>query len=370
MSTTITEIPAGTYGLDPVHSSIGFGVKYNGLATFRSSFEKYDAAYADGVLTGSADVTSITIDEPNFKGHLLTEDFFNAEVTPTVTFRSTDITVNEDGTGEVAGELTIRGVTKPVVAKGNIAAGADPYGNDRIAFELSTTVDRREFGLNWQNALPNGNDAARLGRHPHRRPAARQAGVRTTCPRSASSASPEASEAGPTTRPCSGRRRSRCRPGSSWRSTTASGTCPTTTPTSMSRAASPIEAAARLREAIAEADGILISTPEFNGSIPGALKNALDWASRPFPDNSLRGKPVAVVGASTGLFGAVWAQAETKKVLGIIGADVLEGELPVGQASGAFGDDGHLIEPDLRNALEELLGVLAARVGARESQAV
>jgi chromate reductase len=130
------------------------------------------------------------------------------------------------------------------------------------------------------------------------------------------------------------------------------------------------EAAARLREAIAGADGVLISTPEFNGSIPGALKNALDWASRPFPDNALRGKPVAVVGASTGLFGAVWAQAETKKVLGIIGADVLEGELPVGQASGAFGDDGHLIEPDLRVALEELLGVLAARVGARESQAV
>jgi chromate reductase, NAD(P)H dehydrogenase (quinone) len=129
-------------------------------------------------------------------------------------------------------------------------------------------------------------------------------------------------------------------------------------------------AVARLREAIAEADGILISTPEFNGSIPGVLKNALDWASRPFPDNALKGKPVAVVGASTGLFGAVWAQADVKKVLGITGADVLDGELPVGQASGAFGDDGHLVEPDLRNALEELLGVLAARVGARDSQAV
>ena len=102
---------------------------------------------------------------------------------------------------------------------------------------------------------------------------------------------------------------------------------------------------ARLREAIAEADGVLISTPEFNGSIPGVLKNALDWASRPFPDNALRGKPVAVVGASTGLFGAVWAQAEVKKVLGIIGADVLDGELPVGQASGAFGDDGQLPSP-------------------------
>ena len=129
-------------------------------------------------------------------------------------------------------------------------------------------------------------------------------------------------------------------------------------------------AVARLRASIAEADGVLISTPEFNGSIPGALKNALDWASRPFPDNALKGKPVAVVGASTGLFGAVWAQAETKKVLGIIGADVLDGELPVGQASGAFRDDGHLLDDDLRAALEELLGVLAARVGARDSQAV
>jgi chromate reductase, NAD(P)H dehydrogenase (quinone) len=129
-------------------------------------------------------------------------------------------------------------------------------------------------------------------------------------------------------------------------------------------------AVARLRAAIEAADGVLISTPEFNGSIPGALKNALDWASRPFPDNALRGKPVAVVGASTGLFGAVWAQAEVKKVLGVIGADVLDGELPVGQAGGAFGDDGHLVDSDLRSALEELVGVLAARVGARDSQAV
>src|SRR5438067_1289340 len=99
----------------------------------------------------------------------------------------------------------------------------------------------------------------------------------------------------------------------------------------------------RLRDAIADADGLLIATPEFNGSIPGVLKNALDWASRPFPDRALRGKPVAVIGASTGLFGAVWAQAETRKVLGIIGADVLDHELPVGQPDTAFGDNGELV---------------------------
>src|SRR5262245_8515896 len=80
---------------------------------------------------------------------------------------------------------------------------------------------------------------------------------------------------------------------------------------------------AALRLARRRADAVLIATPEYNHSVPGALKNALDWASRPFPGNSLRGKPVAVVGASTGLFGAVWAQAELRKILRAIGADVL-----------------------------------------------
>jgi chromate reductase, NAD(P)H dehydrogenase (quinone) len=128
----------------------------------------------------------------------------------------------------------------------------------------------------------------------------------------------------------------------------------------------PIESVARLREAIADADGVLIATPEYNGSIPGALKNALDWASRPFPDNALRGKPVAVVGASTGMFGAVWAQAEVRKVLKTIGADVLDGELPVAHAHIAFGDDGHLSDQGVRRALEELVMLLATRAGAAE----
>jgi chromate reductase, NAD(P)H dehydrogenase (quinone) len=128
-------------------------------------------------------------------------------------------------------------------------------------------------------------------------------------------------------------------------------------------------AVARLREAIASADAVLIATPEYNGSIPGVLKNALDWASRPFPDSSLSGKPVAVIGASTGLFGAVWAQAETRKVLGVIGADVIDGELPIGQADSAFGDDGLLVDIDQQRALAELVDVVAARAGALEAQA-
>jgi chromate reductase len=126
---------------------------------------------------------------------------------------------------------------------------------------------------------------------------------------------------------------------------------------------------ARLRQAIADADGLLIATPEYNGSIPGGLKNALDWASRPFPDNVLRGKPVAVVGASTGLFGAVWAQAETRKVLSTIGADVIDHELPVGQADTAFAEGGELVEPEQRAVLDDLLHTLASRAGAEEAQA-
>ncbi|HEX8084274.1 MAG TPA: NADPH-dependent FMN reductase [Solirubrobacteraceae bacterium] len=124
----------------------------------------------------------------------------------------------------------------------------------------------------------------------------------------------------------------------------------------------------RLRDAIAAADAILISTPEYNHSIPGGLKNALDWASRPFLHNAFRGKPVAVVGASTGLFGAVWAQAETRKVLKAIGAEVLDGELPVGSADSAFGEDGLLADPDLQAELASIVAQLVERGPARRER--
>ena len=120
----------------------------------------------------------------------------------------------------------------------------------------------------------------------------------------------------------------------------------------------------QLRDAIAAADAILISTPEYNHSIPGVLKNALDWASRPFANNALRGKPVAVVGASTGLFGAVWAQAEARKVLNAVGARVHDGELAVGLADSAFDADGALADPDHALRLEAIAATLAAEVSA------
>src|SRR5215208_1774549 len=124
------------------------------------------------------------------------------------------------------------------------------------------------------------------------------------------------------------------------------------------------EAIEHLRGRIAEADALLIATPEYNASIPGVLKNAIDWASRPFPDNALRGKPVVVIGASTGLFGAVWAQAELRKVLHHAGADVLEDELPVGLAEGAFTPGGELADPELRERLVEALEALVREVEA------
>jgi chromate reductase len=120
-----------------------------------------------------------------------------------------------------------------------------------------------------------------------------------------------------------------------------------------------------LRDAIAGADAVLVATPEYNASIPGVLKNALDWVSRPHATNSLRGKPAAVVGASTGMFGAVWAQAETRKVLQTIGARVLDSELPVAEADERFDAAGHLGDPDLREAYGAILAELDERVKAR-----
>jgi chromate reductase, NAD(P)H dehydrogenase (quinone) len=118
--------------------------------------------------------------------------------------------------------------------------------------------------------------------------------------------------------------------------------------------------AVALRDAIAGADAVLLSTPEYNSSIPGQLKNAVDWASRPKAAAPLRNKPVAVVGASTGMFGAVWAQAELRKVLASAGARVLDAELPVPSAHTQFDDEGRLANEDLRERLTEVVDALAA----------
>jgi polyisoprenoid-binding protein YceI len=157
-TTTIQQIPSGTYVVDPVHSTFGFTVKHNGISTFRGQFEKVDAKLADGVLVGIAQVESIKTAIPDLKAHLLSPDFFNAAETPTVEFRSAQIRIADDGAAEVDGDLTVRGVTKPVTAKGTLASGSNLMGADVVGLDLEATIDRREFGLNWQAELPRGGE--------------------------------------------------------------------------------------------------------------------------------------------------------------------------------------------------------------------
>lgn len=117
------------------------------------------------------------------------------------------------------------------------------------------------------------------------------------------------------------------------------------------------------RRALARADAVLVATPEYNASVPGALKNALDWASRPLEANPLRKKPVAVIGASQGTFGAVWAQAELRKILTTIGACVDQRELVVPRAQDAFTSQGHLRDPELAVGLRAIVASLIDRTG-------
>ena len=129
------------------------------------------------------------------------------------------------------------------------------------------------------------------------------------------------------------------------------------------------EAVARLRAAVGEADALLIATPEYNHSIPGQLKNAVDWSSRPVGVGALRNVPVAVIGASTGAFGAVWSQAEMRKVLAAAGARVVEGDVALGHAHEKFGADGALLDDEARDQLREVVAELAAEVHARSAVA-
>jgi chromate reductase, NAD(P)H dehydrogenase (quinone) len=123
-----------------------------------------------------------------------------------------------------------------------------------------------------------------------------------------------------------------------------------------------------LRDAIKGADALVVATPEYNGSIPGQLKNAVDWASRPVRAGALWGKPVVVLGATTGTYGGVWAQADLRKALGIAGARVVDAEVAVGKAHDKFDEAGRLTDPDvceqLRAALDALVAETSSRVAA------
>jgi polyisoprenoid-binding protein YceI len=159
MSTTTAL--AGTFNADPVHSSFGFAVKYQNVSNFRGTLGDVTATFADGKLEGSAKVESISIVSPEqFRAHVLSADFFDVENHPTVDFTSTDVDLADDGTATVAGDLTLRGVTKPVTATGTWQAPSeDAFGNTRAHLQLEVTIDRTDFGLNWNMPLPSGGDA-------------------------------------------------------------------------------------------------------------------------------------------------------------------------------------------------------------------
>ena len=153
------QIPAGTYAVDPVHSSVTFAIAHNGVATFRGGFAAYEARLTGGdapALEGAVDVVSIEIGEEQLKGHLLSPDFFDAGRHPRLRFSSSELNVTEDGAATLRGELEIRGEAREVEAHGKFGRlGADLAGNARIGLSVSAEVDRRDFGLDWNAELPS-----------------------------------------------------------------------------------------------------------------------------------------------------------------------------------------------------------------------
>jgi polyisoprenoid-binding protein YceI len=154
--------PAGTYSVDPVHSTIHFAVVHNGVSTFRSGFREYEAKLTGGAepkLEGTVAVASVDIEEEMLKGHLLSPEFFDAERYPQLKFGSTAFEVDDDGALTLRGELEIRGQSHEVDASGKFAdLGADLAGKARVGLSLAASVDRRNFGLDWQAELPSGGE--------------------------------------------------------------------------------------------------------------------------------------------------------------------------------------------------------------------
>ena len=159
MAATTTPL-SGAYTADPVHSSFGFAVRYQGVSVYRGTLSDVTASLSGGRLEGSAKIESISIRQPEqFRAHVLSAEFFDAARHPEVTFRSTDLDVREDGTAKVAGELTIKGITRPVEAAGTwTEPAADAFGNTRGHLHLEAVVDRTQWDMNWNMALPSGGN--------------------------------------------------------------------------------------------------------------------------------------------------------------------------------------------------------------------
>ena len=155
-----TTLPAGTWQLDPVHSTVGFSVKHMVVANFRGGFGTFDVTLDEKGLRGTVDVASISVSEPNLNGHLLSPDFFDAERNPQLSFHSTAIRVSDDKL-DIDGELTLKGVTRPVEITGTVSGPVTHAFDDssRLGLELETIIDRTAYGLDWNAPLPTGGFA-------------------------------------------------------------------------------------------------------------------------------------------------------------------------------------------------------------------
>ena len=325
--TSATVIPTGTWSIDPSWSSLEFEVRKLGLVTIKGRVPGFTGTLEGGEtasIEGTVDATSITTFDGDRDAHLQSPEFFDTQRYPELRFVSTSIHAHGDSV-IVTGDLTIKGVTKPVELTGTLGGPAnDPWGNERIGLELGLGRPHR-----LRTELERAASRWCLPPSERRRPQGllrRGAGRVARC---ASSSSPAASGQGRTTRPSPGRRSTSRPRASTSRCSTASATCRSSTQTSRTTTH---EAVQHLRDEIDAADAVLFVTPEYNGSIPGVLKNAVDWASRPRADAALRGKTVAVAGASTGQYGAMWAQQDLRRVLGVAGARVVCPDLPVARA--------------------------------------
>jgi polyisoprenoid-binding protein YceI len=155
-------IPAGTYNIDPAHSSVGFEVRHMGIATVRGAFRRFtgtiDVTSETPELHGTVDVASIDTGDEQRDGHLKAPDFFDVDQYPEISFHTSAIQSTDDGQVRLAGEITIKGINKAIELAGTAAeGGTDPWGNERIGFEVEGVIDRRDFELKWNQTLPNGN---------------------------------------------------------------------------------------------------------------------------------------------------------------------------------------------------------------------
>jgi polyisoprenoid-binding protein YceI len=157
MTTTLTEqpMPTGTWWLDTTHSSVAYAVRHSGVSLFKGGLTDFDATLVDGELRGSANVGSVTVQDENLQGHLLSPEFFDAERYPRVSFASTDIRRGGEGI-VVEGELEIRGVKQPVTLTGTVAGPVTSPAGQKLGIHLETVIDRTSFGMSWNMELPDG----------------------------------------------------------------------------------------------------------------------------------------------------------------------------------------------------------------------